>query len=303
MAPLCLHSRCAKQPTYNFEGIKPAVYCRKHAKDDMVNVSARRCLHKECRTQPSFNVEGRKSGAYCLQHAKNGMVNVKIWRCSHPFCRKRASFNFEMSKTTRYCNEHAEDGMVDVRSRTCSRVSCARFARYYTEGSMEAVYCKQHAEIGMVCVWRCSHDNCQQRPRLTSKRMKPSLYCQEHAENGMEYTAGAGCIRGSCGRTPLWGMLADGVATACSHHTAVDASGSVINFGAHCRAAGCSKHAKWGPAGKQPTHCPDHGPLVDGLVCTIKPAGNRKSRSSSVLGPSNRAMAVASSQVKPECAF
>ncbi|CAM9997998.1 unnamed protein product [Laminaria digitata] len=68
---------------------------------------------------------------------------------------------------------------------------------------------------------------------------------------------------------PRWGLISGGSASACASHKSNLPAGPVIDFKAPCKGAGCRKVSKWGLEGKQPTHCPDHGQLKDGLVRTV----------------------------------
>ncbi|CAM9356911.1 unnamed protein product, partial [Laminaria digitata] len=80
------------------------------------------------------------------------------------------------------------------------------------------------------------------------------------------------CSHFSCTRRPVWGVLTDCAATVCYLHKS-DVSGvPVFNFRAKCKAEGCRKLSRWGINGEQPTHCLHHGPLEDGLVCTVATA-------------------------------
>ncbi|CAN0501740.1 unnamed protein product, partial [Scytosiphon promiscuus] len=47
----------------------------------MVDVVNRRCSHETCMKYPSFNVEGRKPAVYCKKHAADGMVDIVSRRC------------------------------------------------------------------------------------------------------------------------------------------------------------------------------------------------------------------------------
>ena len=120
-----------KAPTYNFEGSKPAAYCKQHAENGMVNVRSKRCLHDSCERQSGFNYKGCKTPAYCKQHAEEGMVSVRSQRCLQDSCRRGANFNIDNSKIPAYCKQHAAKGMVDIcvtRSliRSCEVVGAAR---------------------------------------------------------------------------------------------------------------------------------------------------------------------------------
>lgn len=153
--------------------------------------------------------------------------------------------------------------MVNIRNRRCLDESCARVSSFNAEGCKTPLYCRKHAKEGMVGVKskRCSHT--------------------------------------SCLGTPAWGVLTDGEATVCRRHKGGILGGPVINFKARCRVSTCRKVSGWGLGGKQPTHCRDHGPLEDGLVCSVRWGRSKKSCPS----PSYGAAGAPSFHVKPECFF
>ena len=229
----------------------------------MVNIHRKRCCsHDSCSKKPSFNIKDSKLAVYCKHHAKNGMVNIRSRRCSHESC-MTPSFNIKGSKTAVYCKQHIEEGMVNIISKRCSHDSCSRQPSFNVEGSKTIVRCKEHAEDGIVEVHRrrCSHISCIERP--------------------------------------TWGVLTDSAAIACTRHKSDLSGRPVINFTAKCKIAGCQQLSRWGFHEKQPTHCGDHGPLMEGLMCTIAPARNKSSCPRPSYGP----VRGPSFHVKTECLF
>ena len=69
----------------------------------MVNVQTEVCSHDACSREPKFNIEGTKTAVYCKQHAEDGMVNGRPRSCSNDYCTKRPCFNVESSKIAAYC--------------------------------------------------------------------------------------------------------------------------------------------------------------------------------------------------------
>ena len=82
----------------------------------------------------------------------------------------------------------------------------------------------------------------------------------------------------NCLKRPLWGVLTDSEATACLSHKDDIFGGPVINFTLLCKVTGCKSVSRWGIEGKQPTYCGNHGPLTDGLVCTVGRTRSKRSR-------------------------
>lgn len=229
----------------------------------MVELRSRRCLHETCTLLPTFNVEGRKTASHCRQHAEEGMVDVHNKRCYFTSCTKRPSFNIDGIKVAMYCKQHADDGMVNVYHRSCSHATCSAYPSYSVVGSKTAVYCRVHAEEGMVDVRsrRCSHI--------------------------------------SCIRRPAWGVLTESAPTVCTHHKGDIVGGPVINFRVGCKVAGCVKASRWGLDGRQPTYCGFHGPLEDGLACTVGTSRRKRSDHSTSYHPESEPPL----RLKTECLF
>ena len=163
------------------------------------------------------------------------------------------------------------------------------------------MYCKEHALKGMVDVRKrqeCSHDSCTRRPTFDIKGSNTAVYCKQHAVDGMVNVDTIRCSHNACNKRPVWGVLIDGLPTVCAHHKSDIVGDAVINFRMTCRVNGCRKCVRWGLAGKQPTHCRDHGPGEDTLVCTVGTAGSKRSG-----GPSYRAVRSPSFRLKTECLF
>ena len=193
------------------------------------------------------------------------MVNVRNRRCSYESCTRAPTLNFAGEKKAAYCKRHAVDSMVDVVSRRCAHDRCAKIATFNIEGRNRPAYCKQHAEDGMIDV-RCKS-----------------------------------CLHIACTRRARWGLLADGAATACVHHKNNIMGLPVIHFTAICKVTGCGKLARWGLGGKQPSHCHQHGPLEDGLVCTVTVGMARPKRAPP--SPPYRVLRDSSVRIKTECLF
>ena len=170
---------------------------------------------------------------------------------------------------------------MDVRSRRCSYDSCTKQSNFNVEGSTTAVYCKAHAEEGMVnvCARRCLYDSCMKRPTLNYEGSTTAALCKEHAEEGMVDVTSRRCSHKSCTKWPSWGVSTDGSATVCTLHKNDIMDGYAINFRAGCKVVGCYKVSRWGLSGEQPTHCTEHGPLEDGLFCTVPTSRGKKDSS------------------------
>ena len=191
------------------------------------------------------------------------MVDVISKRCLYDLCTVRPSFNHVGSKSPAFCKQHAEDGMVNVRGNFCLQKSCTKRPTFNVFGSKKPVYCKQHAPTGWKDVRhrRCSHDFCTMFPR--------------------------------------WGLPTDGSPSVCARHKSDLTAGPVIDFKATCKVAGCQRESRWGLDGKQPTHCPGHGRLEEGLVHTVGADVRKPKTCSSSYG----SLQGSSFHVKAECLF
>lgn len=74
-AKWCLLDSTRKLPSFNFEGMKPGLYCEQPAEDGMVDIHRRRFIYGSCTILPNFNFEGRRQ-AFCIVHGEDGIVNI-----------------------------------------------------------------------------------------------------------------------------------------------------------------------------------------------------------------------------------
>ena len=173
----CKSKDCKKYASYNLEGQTPALYCKEHKKDNMVNVISKTCLHEDCNKRPNYNIEGKKIGLYCVKHKKENMVDVKSKTCLYDRCKKLPTYNLEGQKTCLYCKEHKKENMVNVRHKTCKSDCCITIPTYNLEGETKALYCKEHKKENMVDVIHktCKSDWCS--IRSTDKYEGYCLFC------------------------------------------------------------------------------------------------------------------------------
>jgi hypothetical protein len=52
----------------------------------MIDVKHTTCIEPDCKKQPTFNIEGKKEALYCSTHKKENMVNVISKTCKTPLC-------------------------------------------------------------------------------------------------------------------------------------------------------------------------------------------------------------------------
>jgi hypothetical protein len=162
MVKHCKHEGCKKQPTFNFEGQKQAIYCGTHKEGGMIILHAKTCKHEGCKKRPNFNFEGEKQAIYCGTHKQQGMINIIDKTCKYEGCKKQPSFNFEGEKQAIYCVTHKEDGMIDIKHKTCNFEGCKTIPSFNFEGQKIAIYCGNHKEEGMIDIKNktCKYDWC-----------------------------------------------------------------------------------------------------------------------------------------------
>jgi hypothetical protein len=52
----------------------------------MIDIKSKKCIDENCTKQPSYNVEGSKDALYCRTHMKTNMVNIKYKKCKSDWC-------------------------------------------------------------------------------------------------------------------------------------------------------------------------------------------------------------------------
>ena len=181
--------------------------------------------------------------------------------------------------------------MVDVVSRRCLRDGCTRVPSFNVKGRKPALYCMQHASGGMVNTVRKRRSN---EPGKKRQKINSEGGCKGDS-------LATRCSHTSCVGQSSWGTLTDGAATVCGRHKGDILGTPVVNFRARCKVARCGKLSSWGLGGEQPTHCPDHGPLVDGFLCTVAVGKTHSTGAPSDLF--DGAVTRPSSSVKTECLF
>lgn len=71
----CFDYNCNKYASFNYLYNKYPLYCKKHKKDEMVDVSHEKCINQYCNIRASFGfLKGRK--LYCLKHKSEFMINL-----------------------------------------------------------------------------------------------------------------------------------------------------------------------------------------------------------------------------------
>ena len=115
----CIFYNCKKQPTFNYENKKQALYCFNHKLENMINIKSKRCLFENCTKHPAFNFENEKQALYCFNHKLENMIDIKNKKCIFNNCYTQPAFNYLHKKQALYCVNHKLDNMINVRTKKC----------------------------------------------------------------------------------------------------------------------------------------------------------------------------------------
>jgi hypothetical protein len=179
MVKKCKEKNCNDQPCYNLKGETKSLYCSKHKKQGMINVTTKRCL--ECDIIPSYNVRGEKPPLYCLKHKKQGMVNIRSKKCVE--CDDQPSYNVGGEKNPLYCLKHKKQGMVNVKDKKC--LECDIRPCYNLKGETKPLYCSKHKKNDMINIVSKICLECNTQASYNNEGQKKALYCFDHKKNGM----------------------------------------------------------------------------------------------------------------------
>ena len=142
----CLFKGCSINPSFNYITEKKRLYCKKHAKKDMVNIKLKKCLEIGCNILPTFNFTGEHTAIYCKKHKKTNMINIKHKHCNENNCYSRSSYGIPGNKPI-YCAKHKQDNMISNPTHRCENKNCKEIAIY---GYKKAIYCEDHKFDDMV---------------------------------------------------------------------------------------------------------------------------------------------------------
>ena len=140
---------CEKYASYNFVGIKKAIYCQEHKQKFMVNIKSKSCIHPECTKQPSFNFVGEPFGMYCKTHATDGMIDVVSKKCKFYGCTKQPNFGLP-GQLAEYCSDHKSKAMQNVKTKICEHDNCATLACFNNIGEKVGKFCELYKSRKMI---------------------------------------------------------------------------------------------------------------------------------------------------------
>jgi hypothetical protein len=216
----CIHPECKKQPNYNKEGEKTALYCSLHKLEGMINVVSKICIHPGCKIIPTYNKEGETNALYCSSHKLENMVNVIKKTCIHPKCKIIPTYNKEGEIKALFCLFHKLENMVNVISKTCIHTDCKKQRVFNKEGETNPLYCSLHKLEGMVNVKHktCIYPDCKIRPIFNIKGEIKPLYCFKHKLKDMYNVITKPCIQSGCKIQPVYNKEGEKTPLYCSSH-------------------------------------------------------------------------------------
>jgi hypothetical protein len=196
---LCEEDDCMKIARYNYKEKNTPLYCRKHKKNEMVDVIFRyeneykntKC--QECDEDALYNYY--PPAMYCRKHKKDNMIVVAPARCLE--CGKRANFNYPDSKPGIYCSVHKLKGMVNIYAPKCRE--CDKIAYYGPKETRERFYCATHKKTGMVANNAKICLECDRTAKFNYEGEKPK-YCEIHKKDNMVNVSPSRCRYPGCTR-------------------------------------------------------------------------------------------------------
>jgi hypothetical protein len=248
----CKFKGCYTTPSFNYEGMKKALYCDDHKLDKMINIKGinERCKSKKCSKWASCGYELRKP-LYCKKHKLDGMKDVVSKRCEKDGCISLAGYNIKDS-LAKYCFEHKEVNMVKIGARYCKYKNCLEYALYSKKGTTKPEFCKAHKQDDMVLssIKYCQHNRCEEIAYYDVPGGR-GTYCKNHKEDKMINIYKNQCMIDNCDSWAICGIIGN-KATHCTKHSN---KGMVKNPNRKCKI--CNKKALWG-INLEPLHCDIH---------------------------------------------
>jgi hypothetical protein len=251
----CKSDECEKYPIYGNKG-GPAKFCKKHKKEDMINVKNKRCEINECEKYPVYGNRGG-SAKFCKRHKTEDMINVKSKRCESDGCDKLASFGCK-GGSIKFCKRHKTGDMINVKSKRCESDGCDKLASFGCKGGY-AKFCKKHKDKTMIDVRhkRCEIDECDKLPSF-GYRGKSAKRCKKHKLDDMTDVSTKKCDLKDCIRKATFGYKEQS-SIFCEDHKRNDMIDLRYD---RCSCQGCNVHAAYGKLYfNERISCVDHSSL------------------------------------------
>lgn len=107
----CIESGCGSQASHE-------LYCGKHS-NGIKNTKTKRCIEENCDIIPTFNLKDEITRLYCKLHAKKDMVDISHKMCKYASCEIRPHFNLPRETELLFCKLHKTNDMIDVYHKRC----------------------------------------------------------------------------------------------------------------------------------------------------------------------------------------
>lgn len=237
------------------------MYCKTHAKSEMVDVKNARCSADGCDSiSPSFNWETEKRGKFCKLHADPKMVNVRSRHCVFNKCNRHPTHNFEGKIKALYCAEHALQGMLNITHRRCENVGCNKLPSYGHVHENKMRFCARHFEPGMKRLKKsesCTFENCESRASFGFKSDRLKQFCKKHASATMVNLnhLKSLCHEPHCTTRALFNYKGQSKAKFCKQHSSagmMDVTRKLCAFNA------CNKRPEYNVLRESSVYCRKH---------------------------------------------
>jgi hypothetical protein len=94
--------KCDVRPSYNLPGEKIPKFCILHKSEEMTDIVSRRCNFKDCPVTPNFGYKIDMKALYCKKHSKEDMIDV-YKQCEFKDCDTSPSYGFIEENKARFC--------------------------------------------------------------------------------------------------------------------------------------------------------------------------------------------------------
>ena len=146
----CIEKDCTIRAGFHYKGNTNPLYCKKHKKENMINIANPICIKEKCKLRPSFNYIGETKAIYCKHHKLDNMIDVIHKKCKIESCIKIPSFNYSSKNFGLYCKEHKLKDMIDVVHDICLSMNCNIQASYNYRNKLKRLYCFKHKLNNMI---------------------------------------------------------------------------------------------------------------------------------------------------------
>ena len=178
----------------------------------------KKCIEDGCKKTPSFNYLGSKGLLYCKTHAKENMINISSSKCITSGCIKHRLYGLPEGKPE-YCRIHRIKGMIEIYKKKCEEKECLVIPSFGFKGD-KVRFCVNHAIENMVCLSGkyCLNEDCKKRATFGIEHKKP-FFCFDHKENDMEDVVNKKCNFDECNHVTTWGYGYPGkLVERCAKH-------------------------------------------------------------------------------------